>query len=67
MPDEPAITYDAAYTELVTIMNDLQEGETSVDELAAKVKRASELITQCSKMLRATEAEVGEIVKQLGG
>jgi exodeoxyribonuclease VII small subunit len=60
------MTYERAYEELETIMQDLQADRISVDELTAKVKRAAELITFCNDMLRSTEAEVNKIVKKLG-
>ncbi len=60
------LTYESAFTELETIMQDLQEDKISVDELTAKVKRAAELIAFCNDMLRSTEAEVTKIVKKLG-
>ncbi|MBX2979027.1 MAG: exodeoxyribonuclease VII small subunit [Flavobacteriales bacterium] len=63
---EQRMTYERAYEELETIMNDLQADRISVDELTAKVKRAAELITFCNEMLRSTEAEVSKIVKKLG-
>jgi exodeoxyribonuclease VII small subunit len=63
---EERMTYERAYEELETIMQDLQADRISVDELTAKVKRAAELITFCNDMLRSTEAEVNKIVKKLG-
>jgi len=65
MADAPT-SYEKAYEELEAIMNDLQEDRISVDDLTAKVKRAAELITFCSDMLRSTEQEVAGIVKKLG-
>lgn len=64
--DEPRLTYETAYAELETIMQELREDRIGVDELTAKVKRAAELIDFCSTMLRSTEQEVGRIVKKLG-
>lgn len=60
------ISYDQAYQELQNIMLDLQEEEISVDELSTKVKRAAELLKICNQMLRQTENEVEDIVKDLG-
>ncbi len=59
-------TYERAYAELESIMEELQADKISVDELTAKVKRAAELITFCTDMLRSTEEEVDRIVKKLG-
>jgi exodeoxyribonuclease VII small subunit len=65
MADAPT-SYEKAYEELEAIMNDLQEDRISVDDLTAKVRRAAELITFCSDMLRSTEKEVTGIMKKLG-
>lgn len=64
--DSKKTTYAKAYAELEGIMQDLQEDKISVDDLAVKVKRAVELITFCSDMLRSTESEVEKLVKKLG-
>lgn len=55
------LTYEAALNELKTIIQELQEGSTSMDELAEKSKRAKELIQYCKEKLRGTE----EVVKDL--
>jgi exodeoxyribonuclease VII small subunit len=39
--------YESALEELQQIIQDLQEGNTSMDELADKSKRAKELIRFC--------------------
>lgn len=53
--------YESALEELQLIIRDLQEGNTSMDELADKSKRAKELIQLCKEKLRSTE----EVVKTL--
>ncbi len=60
-------TYEAAYAELKKIADEIATESISVDILAAKVKRASELITFCQTKLRATEQEVNNIIKQMEG
>ncbi len=57
------VNYETALNELKSIIQDLQEGNTSVDELAEKSKRAEELIRFCKEKLRATES----VVKNLFG
>jgi exodeoxyribonuclease VII small subunit len=66
MAEKEQLTYETAYAELEAIMQELQEERIGVDELTAKVKRASVLITFCNDMLRATEKEVTAVVKKLG-
>ncbi len=59
------LTYEEAYKELQQIAREIETESVSVDILAARVKRASELITFCQTRLRATEAEVENIIQQM--
>jgi exodeoxyribonuclease VII small subunit len=56
------LTYTTAITELEAIVQDIESGEIDVDVLAAKVKRASELIKYCKDRLRNTQKEVEKIL-----
>ena len=58
-------TYEEAYKELQQIAREIENETVSVDVLAAKVKRASELISFCQNKLRSTELEVGKIIEQM--
>lgn len=60
------LSYTKAFEELQQIVSDIEEGEIDVDELAAKVKRAAELIQICKAKLTATEEDVGKILQDLG-
>ncbi|HEY6899050.1 MAG TPA: exodeoxyribonuclease VII small subunit [Puia sp.] len=62
---EPTLTYEEAYKELAAIAREIETESISVDVLAQKVKRASELITYCQTRLRTTEAEVNKIISQM--
>lgn len=64
---EKEIKYTEAFEELQQIVADLEDGEISVDELALKVKRASELIKICKQKLVSTEEDVNLILKELEG
>ena len=57
--------YEAAYAELKQIAAEIENESVSVDVLAEKVKRASELIAFCQNKLRSTEQEVNNIIKQM--
>jgi len=57
--------YAEAFSELEAIVQEISEGEISVDELSGKVKRAAELIKICRNKLRTTEENVNEILKEL--
>ncbi|HNP99137.1 MAG TPA: exodeoxyribonuclease VII small subunit, partial [Bacteroidia bacterium] len=52
---ETPLTYESAYAELKQIAVEIEDETVSVDTLAEKVKRASELIQFCQSRLRATE------------
>lgn len=62
---EKILSYEEAYQELIAIAEEIQNESVSVDVLAQKVKRASELITYCQEKLRSTETEVNKIIAQM--
>jgi exodeoxyribonuclease VII small subunit len=62
---EKNMTYEQAFDELKNIATEIEDETVSVDVLADKVKRASELITFCQSKLRSTESEVNKIIKQM--
>jgi exodeoxyribonuclease VII small subunit len=64
---ETNLTYEAAYKELAQIAKEIENETVTVDVLAQKVKRASELITFCQTKLKSTEAEVNKIIAQMEG
>jgi exodeoxyribonuclease VII small subunit len=64
---ETTLTYETAYEELVQIAHEIEEETVSVDVLAQKVKRASELITYCQGKLKSTEVEVNKIIARMEG
>lgn len=59
------LTYTAAFEELQTIVEEIEDGEISVDELSSKVKRAALLIKICKSKLSETEADVNKILEDL--
>jgi exodeoxyribonuclease VII small subunit len=59
------LTYEIAFQELKEIALEIENDSVSVDVLAEKVKRASELIQFCQIKLRSTEAEISSIIKQM--
>lgn len=54
-------SYDSAYLELQEIVQDIQSESTSIDQLAAKIKKAKALIEYCKTKLRSTEEEVEKL------
>lgn len=63
--DNKDLTYEQAFNELKQISEEISKETVSVDVLASKVKRASELITLCQAKLRSTEQEVNNIIAQM--
>jgi len=61
--NEKQISYNEAYEELQSILEDIKERNVDVDKLAAKVKRARELINLCEERIKKAEMEIEEIVK----
>ena len=64
MSDTP--NYAEAFDELQRIVQEIEEGEITVDELSLKVKRASVLLKICKEKLSSTEEDVNQILKELG-
>lgn len=60
-----SITYENAFAELKEIAEEIDNESVSVDVLADKVKRASELIQFCQKKLRTTEKEINQIIRSM--
>jgi exodeoxyribonuclease VII small subunit len=61
------LTYEQAYAELKQIAEDIDNENVSVDVLAEKVKRASELIEFCQRRLKSTEKEINQIIRGMEG
>ena len=57
--------YETAFAELKMIVQEIEQGEISVDQLSEKVKRAAELIKICKAKLSATEEDVNKILNEL--
>ena len=62
---EEKLTYEAALAELTAISKEIESETISVDELASKVKRASELIEFCQAKRKNTEEEVNKIISRM--
>lgn len=52
------LTYTKSIIELESIMQELQDGTISIDELHLKVKRAKELLAWCHDKLRSTQNDI---------
>lgn len=61
-------TYREAAAEIESILARLDEDtDVDIDELAARVERAAELIKYCSEKLRAAELRVEKVTRELAG
>ncbi|NSW94154.1 MAG: exodeoxyribonuclease VII small subunit [Bacteroidales bacterium] len=58
-------SFNEAVSEIERILGIIESGELDVDKLSSEVKKATELIRQCQKKLRATEEEINSIFKDL--
>ncbi|MFZ4862353.1 exodeoxyribonuclease VII small subunit [Sphingobacterium sp. Mn56C] len=62
---ENKYTYIEAFQELKQIVAAIESGHSNVDDLAAQIKRAAELIQVCKAKLTASEKEVEQLIMQL--
>lgn len=62
---ETNFTYIDAFNELQQIVQEIERGDVGVDELTAKIKRASQLIQICKAKLIDSEEEVKLLLDQL--
>lgn len=58
------MSYKEAITEIEAILRSLREEQNSVDTLAERVARATELIALCREKLRKAEADVNRIIEE---
>jgi exodeoxyribonuclease VII small subunit len=66
MADAPTpIGYAEALSELETILAEIEDDAVDVDVLAARVKRAAELLRICRDRITSAQVEVTQIVSEL--
>lgn len=59
------LTYSAALEELENIIQEIEIEDISIDNLSAKVKRASTLLKFCKEKLRSTESDINTILGEM--
>jgi exodeoxyribonuclease VII small subunit len=64
-PIKANLTYEEAYEELLQIASEIEEESVSVDVLATKVKRSSELKSFFQNKIKATEKDVLNIIQKM--
>ena len=57
-------TYNEAIQQLEEISRSISSGELDVDQLAAKLKQAKELVAFCKQKLQTVEADVNQILDE---
>ncbi|MCT4665242.1 MAG: exodeoxyribonuclease VII small subunit [Flavobacteriales bacterium] len=55
-------SYSEGFKELQKIVEEIENEEISVDELVAKVEKASQLLEKCRAVLHKTEEEIEKIL-----
>ena len=60
-------SYSEAIASIEDILQQIETGELDVDELAQKVKQATELLKLCKEKLFSTEKEIEKILKEMEG
>ena len=58
------IKYEAALTELQTIVRKMENDELDIDEMSVQLKRAQELIKLCKDKLTKTDEEIKKILAE---
>jgi exodeoxyribonuclease VII small subunit len=61
------LSYSEAVATIDEILQQIETGELDVDELAEKVKQASELLKLSKGKLFATEKEIEKVLKEMEG
>lgn len=62
---EEGLTYKSAVAELEGILRRIEEDGADLDTLASEVERAATLIKWCRARIRATEAQIRDVVAEL--
>ena len=57
------MSYDEQLKQLEQIVSEIESGQLSIDQLAAKVKTATKLLADCRKQLTKVKTEVTKILK----
>jgi exodeoxyribonuclease VII small subunit len=63
--NKKTLSYSEAISAIEDILQQIETGEMDIDELATKVKQASELLKLCKSKLFRTEKEIENILKEM--
>lgn len=62
--EEKTLTYEAAMERLETLAKEMETGDVAIDQLAAKLKEAQQLLTFCKDKLTKAEEEVQKLLDE---
>ena len=60
--EKKAISYEQAVARLEQLVQQMEQGNVPIDEMAKHLREAQELITQCRKQLTDADAQVQKIL-----
>ena len=63
--EQKTLSYSEAIAEIDEILEQIETGELDVDELAARVKQATELLKLCKSKLFNTTKEIEKVLKEM--
>ena len=58
------MTYEESLKQLEDIVQQMEVGKYSIDQLAEKLKQAQQLISQCKEKLYKTDTEIKKILEK---
>ena len=64
MAEMEKMKYEEALERLEKIVAQIEDPQTAVGDIPAKVKEAAELLTYCRKMLKESEESIGKILDE---
>lgn len=56
------MSYNEQLKQLEQIVSEIESGQLSIDQLAAKVKTATKLLADCRKQLTKVESDINKIL-----
>ena len=62
--EEKTLTYEAAMERLEKLAKEMETGDVAIDQLAAKLKEAQQLLTFCKDKLTKAEEEVQKLLDE---
>jgi exodeoxyribonuclease VII small subunit len=59
------MSYQEAYDKLVDLIDDIESESTPLDELAGKIRQATDLIAFCQQRLRGVEVDFQDALSRV--